>query len=260
MSTRHPSHRGHRTQCGQALTEFLVVAVALMPLFLLIPVIAKYQGIAHTTQMASRYTAFDSLVRNDYENSLKPIAQLQDEVRRRFFSDSKAPIVTHQVARDLKSDQNLFWRTPDDKALIASFNDVTVARSVPPSHVGVLGGVDVGPFSGMEFGASGIYSAAVRVQLANLPANLEFYKPFDQINLVMTRNTSVLPDYWTGKNPADVQQQASHVTSSSVLPAALAAIVPNAIQHAEPGINPPHIGQLDFWSDTVPSDRLRRVP
>jgi hypothetical protein len=54
---------GHES--GHALMEFLVVSVALLPLFLLIPVIAKYQSIAYATQIASRYAAFDGLVRND---------------------------------------------------------------------------------------------------------------------------------------------------------------------------------------------------
>lgn len=44
-------------QRGQALTEFLVISVAMVPLFLLMPVIAKYQDVSHSTQMASRYSA-----------------------------------------------------------------------------------------------------------------------------------------------------------------------------------------------------------
>ena len=85
-----------RAQTGQALIEFLVVALALLPLFLLIPVIAKYQSIAQATQMASRYAAFDGLVRNEVQNSSKPLDQLQDEVRRRIFSNSDAPIKTRR--------------------------------------------------------------------------------------------------------------------------------------------------------------------
>jgi hypothetical protein len=62
---------GSRTR-GQALTEFLLVSLALIPLFLLLPMIGKYQDINHATQMASRYAAFDAILRNDSQNSWKP--------------------------------------------------------------------------------------------------------------------------------------------------------------------------------------------
>jgi hypothetical protein len=54
-----------KTQHGQALVEFLVASMAIVPLFFLIPVIIKYQGINNSTQLASRYVAFDAMHRND---------------------------------------------------------------------------------------------------------------------------------------------------------------------------------------------------
>lgn len=54
-----------RRQAGQALVEFLAMAAPLLGLFLLMPMIGKYQDIAHATQMASRYAAFDATVHND---------------------------------------------------------------------------------------------------------------------------------------------------------------------------------------------------
>ena len=240
---------------GQALTEFLVIAVALVPLFLLIPVIAKYQDIAHTTQMASRYSAFDSLVRNDSQNSAKSTSQLQDEVRRRFFSNSDAPIKTGDVAGDFKANQNLFWRTPDDKPLITNFADVTVARSSLSSHDGPVLSGKPGPFV-FTFGATGIGSAKVKVTLANLPAGLKFYEPFDNINLSIERGTSVLSDGWTGKNPSDVQSRFGAIVPATYLLPPLSLLVNPTMVVVEPGVAPPKLGQLDFWRDEVPSDRL----
>lgn len=243
-------------QTGQALMEFLVVSVALLPLFLLIPVIAKYQSIAQATQLASRYAAFDGLVRNDAQNTNKPLAQLQDEVRRRIFSNSDAPIKTLDVAGDFKANQNLFWRTPHDKPLIANFTDVTVSRSQQSAHDGLPTGPKPGPF-GMGFGATGIGSARVSVALANLPGGLKFYEPFDQINLVMNRSTSVLADGWAGKNPIDVENKfAPHAPGLAVL-RPLSQIVSPLMVLTEPGVTPPRLGRLDFWRDTVPADRLR---
>ena len=244
---------GIRTrQQGQALTEFLVVAVALLPLFLLIPVIAKYQDIAHATQMASRYAAFDNLVRNDSQNSAKPIAQLQDEVRRRFFGNSDAPIKTLDVAGDFKAHQNLFWRTPDDRPLIANFSDISVVRT---SRATDDGAPLRGPFT-FSFGATGIDGAQVSVKLANLPAGLKFYEPFDTLNLVISRRTSVLADGWTGKNPGDVQDRFGRLVPATQMLPPLSLIVNPTMQLVEPGVSPPKLGQLGFWRDDVPADRL----
>ena len=245
-----------RTQTGQALIEFLVVALALLPLFLLIPVIAKYQSIAQATQMASRYAAFDGLVRNEVQNSSKPLDQLQDEVRRRIFSNSDAPIKTGDVAGDFKANQNLFWRTPHDKPLIANFSDVTVTRSQQDGHDGQTLSSKPGPFL-LGFGGAGIGSAQVSVTLANLPSGLQFYEPFDQINLMMKRSTSVLADGWTGKDPADVEQKFAPYAPGLAVLKPLSLIVKPVMGLAEPGVTPPKLGQLDFWRDAVPADRLR---
>ena len=89
-----------RRQAGQALVEFLAMAAPLLGLFLLMPMIGKYQDIAHATQMASRYAAFDATVHNEAAGSYKPPTQLAAEVRRRYFSRPDAPIKTDDAAGD----------------------------------------------------------------------------------------------------------------------------------------------------------------
>lgn len=237
-------------QQGQALMEFLVVAVALIPLFLLLPIIAKYQDIAHSTLVASRYAAFDDMVRHATQNSQKSIGQLQDEVRRRFFSSSTAPIKTNDVAGDFKSHQNLFWRTPNDQSLIAKMDDVVVQRSHQDS-------MDANGFA-FKFGETGINTTQVKVTLANLPANLEFYKPFDTINLVMQRSTSVVTDGWSAHHPEDVDDKVEGITPVNGLLKALSVVIDPLIKVLEPGVDPPHLGKLDFWRDDVPADRLKK--
>lgn len=248
-----------RHQVGQALIEFLVIAAALVPLFLLIPVIAKYQSIAHATQMASRYAAFDGLVRNVDQSASKPLDQLQNEVRRRIFSNSDAPIKTLDVAGDFKADQNLFWRTPDDKPLVANFSDVTVARTRQDTHDGQVLSSKPGPFA-WTYGGTGLGSAHVSVKLANLPSGLKFFEPFDQINLVMSRSTSVLSDGWTGRDPARVEQKVSPLAPGLTLLSPLSGILQPTMPLVEPGATASNIGQLDFWRDAVPADRLWSKP
>jgi len=107
---------------GQALTEFLVVALVLVPLYLLMPLIAKYQDIAYQTLMASRYVTFDAAVNNESQNAWKNPAQLAGEVRRRFFSTPDAPIKTNDTAGNFSAHRNVYWTGPKNEPLIADFD------------------------------------------------------------------------------------------------------------------------------------------
>ena len=122
-----------RRVLGQALTEFLVLALALVPLFLLMTVIAKYQDIAHSVQMASRYVAFEATTRNAAASIWKPPAQLAQDVQRRFFSNPDAPVKTNDAAGNFEAHQNLFWRNHQGDTLIKNFErDVQVSFGSGP--------------------------------------------------------------------------------------------------------------------------------
>lgn len=253
---------------GQALTEFLVIALALVPLFLLIPVIAKYQDINHATQMASRYVAFEAMTRNDSVSSWKPEEQLASEVRRRFFGNADAPIKTNDVAGNFMAHQNLFWRDPQGNALVRDFNsDVTVSFgfSNEATHNGAFSEASDGtPFllrNELDLRARGVYTANVAVKLANLPGGVKFYEPFDKINLAITRSTSIAIDPWTAKDPQQVESKIA--SSAKVFPvgplAAVSPVVDVAVTVIDlpGGLSGPRLGKLDFWRDVVPQDRLR---
>jgi hypothetical protein len=260
MSARH--------QRGQALTEFLVAAVAVIPLFLLIPVIAKYQGISSATQMASRYVAFDAMTRNDSVSTWKPEDQLASEVSRRFFSNPDAPIKTGDVAGNFKANQNLFWRGPRDEPLIKDLNSDVKVSFGPGNSATHDGGFttasDGKPFvlaSQLDLRARGIYTANVSVRLANLPAGLKFYEPFDKIDMSIARGTSVAIDAWTAQGPAQIESRIA--ANPAIFPAgqlaAISPIVDAAVSLIDlpGGISGPKLGQLEFWRDVVPQDRLR---
>jgi hypothetical protein len=255
-------------QRGQALTEYLVAAVAVIPLFLLIPLIAKYQDIGSATQMASRYAAFDAMTRNDSVGTWKPEGELAGEVRRRFFSNPDAAIKTNDVAGNFKAHQNLFWRGPRDEPLITDINsDVTVSFGPGNGAThdgGFTAAPDGKPFvlaSQLDLRARGIYTANVSVKLANLPSGLKFYEPFDQIDLSIARGTSVVIDAWTAQGPEQVESRIAG--NPAIFPAGkLAAISPLvdaavSLIDLPGGISGPKLGQLEFWRDVVPQDRLR---
>ena len=253
---------------GQAVVEFVIFAVALIPLFLLVPLIAKYQDIAHSTQMASRYVAFEAATRNDSSGTFKPVNQLADEVRQRFFSNPNASIKTNDSAGNFKANQNLFWRDPNDKSLIADINsDVTVSFGTGngSEHSAAFSKIDDGATfvlkNELSLPSRGMYTANVSVRIANLPAGLKFYEPFDKINLTMTRSTSVLIDGWAGSRPGAVQAKLDNpLLSPATLLRPLKPIVTPTVFLAENfgRVNAPKLGELEFWQDVVPADRLRR--
>lgn len=261
---------------GQALTEFLVVALALVPLFLLMPLIAKYQDIAHQTQMASRYVAFDATVRNEWQNGWKDTAQLAAEVRRRFFSNPDAPIKTNDTAGNFDAHRNLFWRGPTNEPLIADFDaDVTISfgESASASQAtGLKASRDGDPFNKvggtnveteiadqLSLKAAGIFSGNVSVKLAKTPAFLKSYRPFDKIDISITRHTSVVVNGWDADS---AQKVVSRIDSKLLVPGTqlrqIASLAGGFITPFEAGqVQSPQLGQLTFWQDVVPSDRLK---
>jgi hypothetical protein len=187
-------------------------------------------------------------------------------VRRRFFSNSEAPIKTGDVAGDFAAHQNLFWRGPDGAPLIANFDsDVAVSfgPAQQPNHADAFTPASDGvPFNGanaLKLGRRGIYTGNVTVHLANLPAGLKMYEPFDKIDLAVKRHTSILIDGWVAASPAQVQ---SRIDSDVLVPATrlrkIAPLVNGSVTLVEMGhVHGPKLGELDFWSDVVPSDRLK---
>lgn len=258
-----------RGEEGQALAEFLTLAVALIPLFLLFPMIGKYQDLSHATQIASRYASFDAITRNDMQGSWKPEAQLADEVRRRFFSNSDAPIKTNDVAGDSDGYRNPFWQDLKGNPLVKNFTDVQLSfgDAHGPRHAdaftaagdgNVFNTVPVANAAAMGLQARGVYTANVSVTLANLPTGIRSLEPFDDINLIIERHTSVVIDPWISPSTAETESRFGKlVPLNKLLGSPIQALVDVAITSFDLAeVTPPKFGRLDIWRDVVPQDRL----
>lgn len=261
---------------GQALSEFLVVALVLVPLYLLMPMIAKYQDIAYQTLMASRYVAFDAAVNNEWQDTWKNPAQLAGEVRRRFFSKPDAPIKTNDTAGNFSAHRNPYWNGPKNEPLINDFDaDVAVSfgQNRSQAQAGSLTAASDGdPFNRagnteaethiadqLGLKPAGVFTGGVTVRLANLPSDVTAYQPLDQINLSVTRRTSVIVDGWAA---ADPQQVVKRIDSKLLVPGTLLRpvqpLAAAVVGIAEAGkVQAPRLGELEFWSDVVPPDRLK---
>ncbi|MGV7207010.1 hypothetical protein ACLB1G_04045 [Oxalobacteraceae bacterium A2-2] len=180
------------------------------------------------------------------------------------------------MAGDYLAHQNLFWRAPDGSALIEKFSrDVTVsfgsaqrptqadgysaANDGLPFNLKPAGSTTTAPAQGFGLKSNGIYTANVAVRLAHLPDTLNFYRPFDTMDLLMRRHTSILVDHWAANGPAQLEDRlgGSVLIPSRVL-GALAPVLGPGVTAAEGGhISGPRIGQLDAWRDVLPPDRLQ---
>ena len=250
---------------GQALTEFIVLSLVLVPIFLLLPLIGKYQDMAHQTQMASRYAAFDATINNGSTAPWKPEAQLADEVRRRFFSNPDAPVKTLDVAGDSDNYHNPLWVDPSGKYLIDKLSDiqVTYGSGYGATHAaGFSSAADGNPFalrSLLGLKAQHVYTANVSVRLAKLTAGVKALEPFDALNLSMVRHTSLIFDAWRAASPSHVQSQlfTNGLTPKTAL-VAMNAITSLAVYAQDGGeVSNPKLTDLDIWKDVVPNDRLK---
>ena len=258
---------------GQALTEFLTITLALVPLFLLAPMLGKVQDMSHGTLLASRYVAFDAAIRNDGSSGFKPAAQLADEAKRRVLGAADAPIKTGDVAGDFRAHQNRLWRTPNDKSLIEHFaDDVTLtfgAERKADRLAAVEPTADAAPFTPtselLGLTATGIHTANISVRLAKLSESGKFFEPFDKLELAMTRSTSLVVNYWSARGPGDSKGEVEQRIGGNpaLFPGGALAEVAGVVGAATTMIDAPvalpapRLGQLEFWRDLVPEDRLK---
>lgn len=112
---------------GQAMTEFVVsAAFVLVPLFIIIPILGKYVDMKHMAVQAARYEAWEYTVNyqdmDDEQPSnftsvapsrlpQKSLSRVQDESRRRFFSQPGIALDTAVDASGFNAAEiNPLWR------------------------------------------------------------------------------------------------------------------------------------------------------
>jgi hypothetical protein len=196
-----PCARPVRRHFGQSTTEFAVLALALVPLFIIIPLLGTYLDMAQTTEVAARYVAFEGTVRNS-ASTWKTDAELADEVRRRFFSNSDAPIKTNDIAGNFAANRNPLYSDYTGKPLLANFaTDVGVSTLVESKAA--LAAAAYSGQNGFKLGKDNLYTGTVTVK----PRNVAALAVFDSIDLTMSRSTTVLVDSWEAASPQVVKNK-----------------------------------------------------
>jgi TadE-like protein len=234
-------------QRGQATVEFTVLALVLVPLLIGAVLVGKYLDLMNATEAASRYVAFEGMARNS-SSRWKSDAELAAEVRRRFFSNADAPVKTNDTAGDFAAHRNPLWTDHTGRAFISDFaQEVSVQTRIEGRNAIAAARPYANSF---DLPDQNWYTAAVTVRPANVPE----FRPFDALNLNITRRTVLLADPWTARNAADVRGR----IEGSLLAYPIAQIEPlvNLIGQIPPLILDPALRLSAFDWDAVPCDRL----
>jgi hypothetical protein len=198
----------HPRQRGQALTEFLVGMLALLPIILGVIYLGKYEDMKYSAEQASRYVAFERVF--DPTGAHKPTATvLAQETRERFFRDpmeeNNGAVGFQDSTAALTTQTSLGknWFGTAGEALISAFSGIGVSvNSSAPSNTGAA--LDALAKANFNISDPGIEQGAVQVPIVT-PS---YFSDLTGKNLALNASTYVLADGYNadgdgaGSNPA----------------------------------------------------------
>ena len=214
-SMSHPPCIG--AQRGQALVETVVLAAAMVPLLLAVPLLAKYQDIRHAAIAASRTAAFECSVRPDVCAGPPAQAALADDLRRRHFARHDHDLLTGDAVADAAParERNRFWVDRRGEDLLAAYSDLSVRVAVGTSdaargawaRAGDTGSDGAGAAAGVAsavagpgaFGLEvdkGMVTAQVRARVSLNRTLAQWLSRPQGMQLALTGKTAVVVDAW----------------------------------------------------------------
>ena len=219
-----------RAQRGQATTEVIVMSAVLVPMFLLVPALGKIADMNHAAIEAARYASWERTVAPE---AAKSDAQLGEEVRRRFFSNVSAFIITNEGTQAADNQRNQLWRDHADGWVLRNYGDVTLGvtnSGTPGNGAGLvsnlMGGFmsAMGRFNGngdVGLNTNGLYRADVNVNVGSIPmaplnagVNCAGAQSND-FSLCIRRHHVILADTWASGNSTQMQQRVQGLVPTS---------------------------------------------
>ncbi len=209
----------HRRQRGQSLVEAVVLAAAVVPLLLAVPLLAKYQDLGRTAIAASRSAAFECSVRPEDCAGETPPA-LADDLRRRHFGRHDRDLLSNDAMADdqVVESSNRFWVDRRGQSLLASFSDVSVEVAAgdsdavrgawlrgagtgagsPAGFLGMAGSAAPGAF-GLAL-EKGLVTAGVSADVSLNRTLAQWLQRPEGMALRLTGRTAVLVDAWNASS------------------------------------------------------------
>lgn len=203
---RLPAASSH---AGQAMIEFLVAALTLVPLFLLVPMIGKYLDVKQATIAASRKLAFECTVRYQDCEDLDAHPSFADEIRTRFYAGDGALVLTNDRPEDAAieaGEGNPLWVDRKGRPLLENYQDVgirTDAGSIDAGSSLVSSLLDFGPDLFDLDLERGLFDARVQVNLSRESGGESFIDQLDSMALDMQFHTAILTNAWNADGPGE---------------------------------------------------------
>ena len=262
-------------QRGQALAEFVIAAAAvLIPLFLLVPLLGKYQDMQATTIQAARYAAWERTVwidNDDWSSSSKSDAAIQGEIKTRFFSDTVGNKLQSADSAPAGSSKPL-WRDHAGVPILASYAGSTGHTQTPGTSdqilsmlVNIISPIDkVMGADGFKLDMSSLYTINASMQPANTSGISKAFTGANGGGFVLPRLTEtnvVVSNGWSAKGPTAVKSQTESLALTSVFQRRPIISIMNVVQSGlgafveELQPDSLKLGG-DIQVDRVPSDRV----
>lgn len=222
---RARTRTNRRSQAGQALTEMAIVAVVLVPLFLLVPTLAKYFHIKQTAQQAARSAAWAATVTPDYDFAALDAGEQRRLVLDRHFGRAVDPL-SSQASNGADGDDvdSPMMNSFSNHALLRR-GDVALAPYTNESGGRVTDVIEgftrlfeLMPGGSFPPNRNGLVSAEVTLRprnLVNADGGASFLDPFNGLDLEMTLQHTVLADAWNAAGNG-LEGHASHGRARSV--------------------------------------------
>lgn len=199
--------RGLFRQSGAALTEFVVAATVMVPLFIAIPLLGKYADMNHAAVSAARYVAWERAINGNNKTD----QDIAEDVRVRILGNTKNGVATGNVSNDGNlSAYNPLWVDHGGNRLLATYQDANVASSDSNFTQSKL----LVDFVRNKMGLSddGLREGMVGIAVANIPN----FQPLDSINLNIFRNHVVAGDGWAAASPSDAANRSRQALSANL--------------------------------------------
>ena len=252
---------------GQALTELAVCAAVLVPLFLLVPVVAKFGHANQMGQQAARNAAWAATA--SPAHVLPQRADMQRVALDQAFSDPDAPIRSNPDATASGEFADPMLNTFSGRKLLERDN-LRVENLRQDGSPGYLDDVvSLVPEGLFPLNRRGYVTSEIRLEYRNLQnrdgSRPTYLDPFDRLDVVQTRRQSLLVDAWNASGPRGGARSVVDTVRPLAPVSRLDGIddTLDSLQVLEP-ILPivGALGDLDFaiQPDVVPADKLQDYP
>ncbi|MGO3128022.1 MAG: TadE/TadG family type IV pilus assembly protein [Luteimonas sp.] len=281
LRARAPA-RSKSAQRGQALTEMAILAVVLVPLFLLIPLLAKYAHLQQNTQQAARAAAWEATVVRDFEMERLNASVVRERLIDRHFSHADTPISTAAQVRDADDDSlgGSMYNTHSGQPLLER-QDIALAAYEFADQADITGRITnaIPDFLPGEFPPSrnGLATAHLTLRPQNIryadgsPArDTDMMRPFDSIDLEFTGKHTLLADAWgaAGSGITSERGRSTYQQVRTFVPSTMFSFLGDGLDSISGLGIIPIVGALTRLRpgyarevmDVVPEDRLQAYP